>query len=797
MFGLLCSTVSLALAEGNMSHWAFQPIRSVEMPQLPGAPHPIDAFVRESLGKADLEASPRADSHTLIRRLHLDLTGLPPTLEEVIGFVDRDSPEEIRRVIQKLLASPTYGEHWGRHWLDVARYSDAKGYVDAGETRYPFAYTYRDYVIKAFNEDLPFDQFIRDQIAADRLDTAANEAPAFAALGFLTVGSRYNFFPHEIIDDRIDVVTRGFLGLTVTCARCHDHKFDPISAQDYYSLYSIFANSYEPTPDKAPLLAPASLGENEAFLKKLTETAMKNTNVRRKLHDRMCHEMRAWAGDYLRYIVQTTPEHRTEAQPRLRTERGLIREFSAYASGGVIRWRRFLASRTGQDPVWGLWSRLARSTREEIPSVFATALTEWSAGGTANPIVEKAFETASVRNLADAADAYSALLEPVEAQWRSLLEKSPETLRFEDPAEEQLRLALYGHDAPGSIPFGELEDVVTLDESVEVRKLLADIERVFLEDWHGVTPRPMLLQDKPQIAPQRIFLRGDATRPGKLAPRVIPSMITGAKPAVIREGSGRLELARAIADPRHPLTARVIVNRVWAWHFGQGLVTTPSDFGLRSAPPSHPGLLDYLSKWLIDHDWSLKKLHRFILTSHCWQQCSLDRPAARHLDSENRLLWRANRQRLPLETMRDSMLSAAGRLQSRGGGPPIEKAIDDPTNPYRTLYSYIDREKLAEVYRVFDFPSPDISAPKRGKTTVPQQALFFLNNPFVIAQATALAKDVDGRHDAILALYQRILTRSPNKEEHETAKRFLQAPAASLTQLAQALLVSNEFLFMD
>ena len=262
------------------------------------------------------------------------------------------------KLVDRLLASPEYGERWGRHWLDVARYADAKGYVDAGEPRYPFAYTYRDYVVRAFNEDLPYDQFVREQIAADLL--GMKDLQSLAALGFLTVGSRYNFFPHEIIDDRIDVVTRGLLGLTAACARCHDHKYDPILTEDYYSLYGIFASSREPSPDQWPKLTAQTSGEDAEFQTKLKETSEKYRALCAKLRQQIQHELRAWSGDYLRYIVQSTPAHRTLAQPVIRTDRGVIREVAAYASGGVIRWRQFLEAKQPNDPVLGLWRRLFR-----------------------------------------------------------------------------------------------------------------------------------------------------------------------------------------------------------------------------------------------------------------------------------------------------------------------------------------------------------------------------------------------------------------------------------------------------
>ncbi len=749
--------------------------------------------------------SPRATSRELIRRATFELTGLPPKAAEVEAFqaaYGTDAGRAMSGLVDRLLASPEYGRHWGRHWLDVARYADAKGYVDAGEPKYPFAYTYRDYVVRSFNRDLPFDQFVREQIAADLLPGKAPES--MAALGFLTVGSRFNFFPHEIIDDRIDVVTRGFLGLTAACARCHDHKYDPIPTEDYYSLYGVFANSREPSPDRWPVIGAQGDSESAEFRKKLAETAAKYNALREKLHRQIQHELRAWAGDYLRYVVQSTARHRTQAQPDIRTERGVIREVAAYASGGVIRWRQFLGSRQPDDPVFGLWKRLFELKREEIHGRFAGELRAWRKGSEANPLVVQALEAKPIKSMGDVADAYGSVLESVEAEWQQLRKTNLDAIGLDDRAKEQVRRAMYAADFPATMTVDESEDFYSLDESTDVRKHFAEIERVYLEVWNTVRPRPMLVVDRPKPGEQRVFLRGDAHRPGSKVQRHIPAVYTGQHPARINRGSGRLALADSIASEANPLTARVIVNRVWAWHFGRGLVETPSDFGVRSTPASHPELLDHLATWFVQNGWSIKRLNRYIMLSSTWQQSSVDRPVSRKLDPDNRLLWRKNRQRLGFESMRDSMLFVSGQLDLQAGGPPVQKAPDDAANRRRTLYSFVDREKLPDVFRVFDFPCPDISAPGRSRTTVPQQSLFLLNNPFVLARAEALAKRLaNGPIGGMVAeMYRAALGREPVAEELRLAKRFVAQSGLSKEtlpwqELAQALLLSNEFMFVD
>ena len=454
------------------SHWAFQPIAQVNLPVSPAsgwAQTPLDHFVLKKLEANGLSPSPKASRRVLIRRMFLNLTGLLPTFDEVQRFEKDERSDVIDRWIEKLLADPSYGKKWGRHWLDVARYADAKGYVDAGEPTNPFAFTYRDYVVDAFNRDKPYDQFILEQIAADRLDMADENPSALAGLGFLTVGSRFNFFPHEIIDDRIDAVTRGFLGLTVACARCHDHKYDPVSSGDYYTLYGIFANSEEPTPDTFPVLSNSGLNSEKPWAKELKEAADKYRKLRKDQHQRVMFEMRAWAGDYLNYVVQSTPRHRTKDQPELLTKRGLVREVSAYSKGAVRHWRKFLENQTTEDPVFGLWASLFNLDRSSIPSRFPEILKRFLANSDANQHVKEAFKGKSVLSMSDVAEVYSMLLEGIDQKWRAVLKQDSGLKALEDPDEEQMRQKLYGPESPASISIDEAIEYLTLDESVAIR----------------------------------------------------------------------------------------------------------------------------------------------------------------------------------------------------------------------------------------------------------------------------------------------------------------------------------------
>ena len=817
--------------DARLGHWAFQPIKSPPLPHVARWSWPqngVDYFVLASLEDAQLDPSQDATRRVLIRRAYYNLHGLPPLPQDVAAFVNDQGPTAFARLVDRLLASPRYGERWGRHWLDVARYSDSKGYVDAGEERYPFAYTYRDYVVRAWNEDLPFDRFVLEQLAADQLpQVPSKSAPTassagLAGLGFLTVGSRYNLFPHEIIDDRIDVVTRGLMGLTVTCARCHDHKYDSISAADYYALYGVFASSREPSPDQYPLLSSqdGKRHETDELRQQLTDQAKEYHELRKQLHEQIQHEMRAWVADYLRYIVQLMPEHRTQSQPGLRIARNgeLIRDVSAYARGAVNRWRRFIRQRGSDDPVFGAWNRLVEVPKESIADQAAVVLNALAAAQNLNPLVRDAFYASPPKNMVDVATLYGSLLEQTELWWTDARKQVPPRVTFVDTAREELRQVLYSAESPATMSLDESEDYYHLNESTKVRTKFKEIEQVFL-NASNLAPRAMIVMDRPEPIEPRIFVRGNAERLGLPVPRRMPKLLAHVWHAPFPDStSGRLELAQAIVKSTNPLTARVLANRVWGWHFDRSLVATPSDFGKRSVPPTHPDLLDYLASQFRGRGWSLKNLHRTILLSRSWQQASRDRRGPRETDPENLLLWRMNRQRLDFESMRDSMLAVTGELGETIGGRPINVAPDNPQSTARTLYLFVDRHNLPGLLRVFDFPTPDISAPKRSQTTVPGQTLFLLNSPFVISRAAHLHQQMsqEYREDAskqkINALHQAIYQRNASQEEIVLAQQFMKEQVGSgdgqdsqiveqgtgpWIDYVQILLQSNEFLFVD
>ncbi|MEM7230826.1 MAG: DUF1549 domain-containing protein, partial [Planctomycetota bacterium] len=438
------------LDEIRREHWAFRAIRNVDVPSSSAwATSPIDAFVERRLAREKLVPSPRADARTLIRRLYATFAGVPPRYHAIESFAADPSADAFDRTLDDLLSRPSYGERWGRHWLDVARYADTKGYVDAGERFFPFAYTYRDYVIRAFDDDLPFDRFVREQIAADSI--SPHDKSSLAALGFLTVGQRFNFFPHEILDDRIDVVTRGFMGLTVSCARCHDHKYDPISTEDYYALHGIFANSIEVSPDEWPQIARDQRADSDSLQAKLTQKGQAYRERRKKLHDQIRYELRAWAGDYLRYLVELMPAHRTQPQPPLRSKRGLLREASAYARGAIVRWRRYIASRGENDRVFGLWNRAVALPRGSFATRFPALVETQRKRAELNDRLWKNFVSKPARSMRELAEVYGRELERVEADYRA----QGGSGSLADAADEELRLVLYSAESPASLTIDD------------------------------------------------------------------------------------------------------------------------------------------------------------------------------------------------------------------------------------------------------------------------------------------------------------------------------------------------------
>ena len=770
-------------------HWAFQPVRGLDR-----NPTSIDAILSAKLAGAGLTFSQPADKRTLLRRVYFDLIGLPPTWDEFEAFVNDKSPDAFESVVDRLLASPRYGERWGRHWLDVARYADTKdGVLMYGDDRIrPFAYTYRDYVIRAFNEDLPFDRFVHEQLAADRIEPKV-EPWRLAALGFLTLGRMFDNNIHDIIDDRIDTSCRALLGLTVSCARCHDHKYDPVPQADYYSLYGVFASCEAPIVP--PAIEPGRRGPEE-FEKKYEAKQREVQDMLDKQYVLLSEQMRSRVADYLVHAATTKPDPLETAVYFLSLAPEDLRPPI------VARWRHFLADRVKpDDPIFGPWHDLFAVASERLPVEASLILDRWKARppGEVNPLVIDALAKATLNTRADVARAYGNLLKRLYDESKSAKEPTP------DPIREPLLAIVVGKDSPAYFPKGHTWKHMSRGEKDAFGGKLGELDKLAVKEPNA-PPRAMAVVDSSELCDPKVFVRGNAERPGDPVPRRFLAVVAGPDRKPFPNGSGRLDLAKAITDQANPLTARVIANRVWMYHFGEPLVETPNDFGLRCPPPAQLELLDHLAATLIADGWSLKKLHRRIVLSQAYQQASFDRPDAHKVDPDNTLIWRMNRQRLDLESMRDGMLAVAHRLDEKPYGRPVD-VVGDAANARRTVYAMVDRQSLPNLFRSFDFASPDQSAERRPSTTVPQQALFGMNAPFVHEQAKALAVRCDDPVPArrITQLYRTILLRDPDADELKAGLAFVDAagvateksPLRPWTQYAQVLLLTNEFMFVD
>jgi hypothetical protein len=768
-----------ATAVSKKDHWAFKPPVAAAPPAVRDAAWPrndLDRFVLARLEAAGLAPAAAADRRTLILRAYFDLLGLPPDADAVDRFVNDPNPDAFAALVEDLLASPHYGERWGRHWLDVARYADTKGYVypEREEAKFFHSHVYRDWVVRALNEDMPYDQFLKYQIAGDQI-TGPNGEDERAAMGFLTLGRRFLGVVHDIIDDRIDVVMRGTQGLSMGCARCHDHKFDPLSMHDYYGMYGVFSGSSErfarvpgaaESPDEAAAFAAEWDKRQQEFREEFTARKEALAALLRTQSDR-----------YLEAALHASTFPSDEFYE--------IRGPDDLNPTIVWQWRRYLDRQADDDPLWGPWRQLEKTPAANFANEAARIVANLSPERF-NPLVIAALRAQPLAAMRDVAAAYGAVLLRANTLWLETQQAAdrhdaPDPARFDDHALEQVRAALYTAESPVEAPKGAMVDIEWyFDEPgrLALTKRSKAIETLLLKS-PGAPAHALILEDKPRQRNPVVFKRGSAANKGEEVLRRFPEILGGRDDAPFASGSGRAEMAEAIAARSNPLTARVMVNRVWQWHFGEGLVRTPSDFGTRCEPPSHPELLDWLAVWFMDHGWRLKELHRLILNSAAWQQ-SGETPLlaqAQVSDPENRLLWRFNPQRLDFETLRDALLAASGTLSPEIGGKPVD-LFKPPFPTRRTLYGNIDRTFLQGAYRVFDFPNPDMHGPQRSETSVPQQALFFMNSPFLKEQARALAKNIEGAPDdaaRVAALYRRVFQQDPPAREVALARDFIAA----------------------
>ena len=733
-------------AERNF--WSFRPLAQPAVPEpdrSDWARTDIDRFVLAKLEEKGLEPLETANRRQLIRRATFDLTGLPPTPEEVEAFVDDASPDAFEKVVERLLTSPHYGERWGRHWLDVARFGedDTRGLAPggSGRERYPNAHIQRDWVVEAFNRDMPYDLFVKAQIAGDLLEEAERER-AIPGLGFLGGGPWY----YDIADppvaraderhDRVDVTSRGFLGLTVGCARCHDHKYDPIGTHDYYALAGIFNNSdYHEYPIAEEDEAEAYEKEKE-FIDGLKKSLNEYLSTE---GDQLARVLSLQVSRYVMAAWQVT------GRPQLPPEQAAGQAKVDLET--LQRWIRFLGKEPKHYPFLMDWqAMIARGDAEEDEA-------QELADGFQRLVLEVVAEQDKLEERNRRIIAKGTPLEEVKStSMPNGFESFFDQHQLELATMERERFNLYADifrsdldneldtffPAPGLFRFrgwGLERQLgrVAMDHISTMRERVEELEEELPDLPFAMGVRDKEPEDLTDIA---LHIRGSPTNLGEAVPRSFLTVLSAEGAEPYTEGSGRLPLAEAIAD--HPITARVIVNRVWRWHMGTGIVDTPSNFGLMGERPTNPELLEYLTSRFVDGGMSIKQLHRDIMLSTTYQLASGRHARNEQVDEANRYYWRVDRRRLDAESIRDAILHASGDVDPEVGGPSL--SLRDEENNRRTLYGEVSRFQVDEFLQTFDFPNPSLSAERRYTTNVPGQSLYFMNSPFVRRQAELLVK---------------------------------------------------------
>ena len=811
------------IAPEQKAFWSFQPLRKSETPPVKDAAWartPVDRFILAKLEQNGIHSGKPADKRTLIRRATFDLIGLPPTPAEVDAFVADTSPDAFAKVVDRLLASPHYGERWGRHWLDVARYADGDGpdnrpvYIGYGMAKdgYVNTFRYRDWVIDAFNRDLPYDTFVKAQIAADLLP-AKDREQLMPGLGFFGLGPWFTGDDVVFVearanerDDKIDALTKGFLGLTVSCARCHDHKYDPISQRDYYALGGVFASSGYSEYN----LAPES--EVSRYKTQLAKVKAQENAIKEFMERTAIEVATSQAGQTSRYLMA----FRRVQMSNPRLDPAKVAEEEKLDTETLLRWGRYLIQpQKMEHPFLKPWISLmaagggsddeARRVSGEFQKLVLDVIAEKTALIAAN-------EKARVSYVPDPHEARAQLPGDL-MQFELFQYKQALVQKVMDPRRFYVWLDVVqgetgsqDYEKKSGIYEYELKKLTTFFTPEQRSKLNSKLfELKALErDLPSEYPYLMVIADNPAPENLKLNLRGNPHALGVETPRGFPAILAGTagEPQPFTKGSGRLELAEAIL--RHPLAARVMVNRIWMQHFGRGIVATSSNFGMMGERPTHPELLDYLASRFIESKWSIKSLHREIMLSATYQLSAQNIPANDAADPENKLLWRANLRRLDVEALRDSLLFVGGSLDERVGGPPEE--LTSATNKRRTVYARIRRAALTctsgtggldRLLQLFDFPDPAVSGDQRNDTNVPLQGLFFLNSDLVLSQAELVAKRVTGSADAarIQKTYNLLFGRPARDAEAQAGLDFLQH--ASWREYAQALLSSGSFYYVN
>jgi Protein of unknown function (DUF1553)/Protein of unknown function (DUF1549)/Planctomycete cytochrome C len=787
----------MSLEEGR-NFWAFQPVKAPQLPEPQNAAWiqtPIDAYILNKLEQHQLAPAPPADKQTLIRRVTLNLIGVPPTADEVAQFLADQSPQAYANLVERLLASPQYGVRWGRHWLDIARYADSNGLDE--NLAYGNAWRYRDYVVHSFNTDKPYNRFIVEQIAGDLLPEASQETRT--ATGFLSLGAKVLAEPDmeklvmDTIDEQIDAVGKSFLGLTLGCARCHDHKFDPIAQRDYYALAAIFKGTRTFADER---FGAIKYWNEHSFSSDQEREQLKAIDAQIAAAKQAAASYKAEAVNKLRAAARQQAADYLMAVAHLPVGASLL-EVSAVAEPLKLHPRILFHCRTHlenqQDAgFYQAWHQL-KSQPEAVGRH------------------------------------YRELFAQVDAAMEQAQKSEPKTETLADPLLEAARKERLDSAAFLAIPPQPEHafDEATLSEYYRLMELARVLESSAL-DISGA----MGVVDSSPVSEFPIHIRGSHLNLGERVPRAFPAVMRTSlvEPIFNETSSGRLELAEWLASTTNPLTARVAVNRIWGWHFGRPLVGTTENFGVLGEKPVHPELLDWLARNLMQNGWSIKQLHRTILNSSTYQMSAFHPESAspQALDPENRWLWKFQIQRLDAEQIRDSLLAVSDRLdwQIDGKSVPLRNrqfvfdhtSIDHTkyTSLRRALYLPIIRNNLYTLFEQFDFPDPTMTTGHRNQTTVAPQSLLLMNNELVMDSAAQLAQSLIANYQhpsqRLSELYLRLLARHPTDTERDKCLQYVndhvstgRLDAARLSPdvehqawvlLVQALVATNDFLYV-
>jgi len=769
--------------EDGRNFWSFKPVADPDIPVVENTDWvqtPIDAFVLSKLEKRKAAPAEHADKRTLIRRATFDLIGIPPTPEEIAAFLADESADAFETVVERLLQSPQYGVRWGRHWLDVARYADSNGLDE--NLAFGNAWRYRDYVVDSFNDDKPFDQFLIEQLAGDLVPESNRETKT--ATGFLVLGAKVLAEPDkeklfmDTIDEQLDTIGKAFLGMTIGCVRCHDHKFDPIKQTDYYALAAILKSTRTFGDTQTGVIKhwhEYSLATEDelANLKKINaELAKKKSaasSFKSKETVKLRDKAREQAADYLAAAAKISPDTSLTDMSAIAEPLGLHPR--------ILHHCRLHLQYHTDDPVFAQWHSLMHS--------------------------DDASEDDAVEQIKTH---YRSLFEKAESAFAKALKKDAKTKTLDDDILEPVRAALY--DLSGFLAVPPKPEFAFDEETLAEYYRLMEEARL-AESNAPDEPSIMGVADGTVVTSLPIHIRGSHRNFGKPIGREFPEVMrtSSVRPVLPGNQSGRLELARWIASTQHPLTARVYVNRVWRWHFGAGIVKSTENFGRLGGRPSHPELLDWLARRFMESGWSTKELHRLILSSGTYQMASSNSDATiAEADPGNRLLWKFGLRRLEAEQIRDGILAVSGRLNAQLGGKTVplrnrqfvfnHTSVDHTKydSLRRSLYLPVIRNNVYSLFSQFDFPDPTMPTGSRHATVVAPQALLMMNARLVMESADQLAKMLlnEGLDNAgrVNFAYERALGRLPSESESKRSLAFVSD--ATSTRLIDAASVDNE-----